>query len=129
MSDAECDEGSVWEAVMFAAHHRLDNVVALVDVNGQQALGYTRDVLDLAPLATKWEAFGWNAHEVDGHDVEALMTTLESLATTGGRPHVLMAHTVFGRGVSFMEGDIAWHYLPMSDEQYATALSEVKERK
>jgi transketolase len=127
MSDAECDEGSVWEAVMFAAHHRLGNVIALVDVNGQQALGFTRDVLDLAPLAAKWEAFGWDAHEVDGHDVEALTTTLESLSTTGERPHVLVAHTVFGRGVSFMEGDIAWHYLPMSDEQYATALSEVRE--
>src|ERR1700689_1758704 len=72
LSDAECNEGSVWEAIMFAAHHRLDNVIAVVDVNGQQALGYTRDVLDLDPLAARWDAFGWDAHIVDGHDVDAL---------------------------------------------------------
>lgn len=126
MSDAECDEGSVWEAAMFAAHHKLGNVIAVVDVNGQQALGYTRDVLDLAPLTTKWGAFGWDVHEADGHDVGALTTILDSFVRTDGRPHVVLANTVFGRGVSFMEGEIAWHYLPMSDEQYVTALSEVR---
>ncbi len=125
LSDAECDEGSVWEAVMFAAHHRLDNVVALVDVNQQQALGYTRDVLDLAPLSARWDAFGWEVHEVDGHDVNGLRTTIEGLARTGSKPHVLLARTTFGRGVSYMEGKIAWHYLPMSDEQYSTALAEL----
>jgi len=125
LSDAECDEGSVWEAIMFASHHRLGNLVALVDVNGQQALGYTRDVLDLAPLAARWEVFGWDVHEVDGHDVDALIATIEDLATGDGRPHVLLAHTTFGKGVSYMEGAIAWHYLPMSDEQYATALAEL----
>jgi transketolase len=124
LSDAECDEGSVWEAIMFAAHHRLGNVIALVDVNGQQALGYTRDVLDLAPLSARWDAFGWDVHEVNGHDVDGLISTMESL-TGDSRPHVLLAHTTFGRGVSYMEGEIAWHYLPMSDEQYSLALSEM----
>lgn len=125
LSDAECNEGSVWEAVMFAAHHRLDNVIAIVDVNGQQALGFTEDVLDLAPLSTRWSAFGWDVQTVDGHDVGSLTDALESVRTNGGKPHVLLAQTTFGKGVSYMEGTIAWHYLPMSDEQYETALSEV----
>jgi transketolase len=127
LSDAECNEGSVWEAVMFAAHHRLGNVIALVDVNGQQALGYTHDVLDLEPLADRWGAFGWDVHEVDGHDVPALIATLEHVTEDTDRPHVLLARTTFGNGVSYMENTIAWHYLPMSDEQYAQAMSELDE--
>jgi transketolase len=126
LSDAECNEGAVWEAIMFAAHHRLGSVIALVDVNGQQALGHTRDVLDLSPLGSKWRAFGWDVHDVDGHNVDALTDTIEGISGADERPHVLLAHTVFGRGVSYMEGMIAWHYLPMSDEHYAMALSEVR---
>jgi transketolase len=126
LSDAECNEGSVWEAVMLAAHHRLGNVIALVDVNGQQALGYTRDVLDLTPLSARWQVFGWDVHEVDGHDVDALTHTIESLAAGAAQPHVLLAETTFGKGVSYMENAIAWHYLPMSDEQYEQAMSEVE---
>jgi transketolase len=125
LSDAECNEGSVWEAVMFAAHHRLGNMTALVDVNGQQALGYTSEILDLAPLSARWSAFGWDVHEVDGHDVDGLVGTMRSLCADASRPHVLLARTTFGRGVSYMEGKIAWHYLPMSDEQYSTALAEL----
>jgi len=127
LSDAECNEGSVWEAVMFAAHHALGNVIALVDVNGQQALGYTHDVLDLAPLATRWRAFGWDVHDVDGHDVDSLTQTLESVSAGPARPHVLLAHTTFGKGVSYMESKIAWHYLPMSDEQFEQAMCELEE--
>jgi transketolase len=126
LSDAECNEGAVWEAIMFAAHHRLGNVIVLVDVNGQQALGRTRDVLDLSPLGGKWSEFGWDVHDVDGHDVDALTSTIEGISSADERPHVLLAHTIFGRGVSYMEGVIAWHYLPMSDEHYALALSEVR---
>jgi transketolase len=125
LSDAECNEGSVWEAVMFAAHHRLGNVIALVDVNGQQALGYTRDVLDLSPMSTKWDAFGWRVHEVDGHDVAGLTGTLEDISEADERPNVILARTTFGKGVSYMESAIAWHYLPMSDEAYSNALSEL----
>jgi transketolase len=125
LSDAECNEGSVWEATMFAAHHRLSNLIALIDVNGQQALGYTRDVLDLAPMSRRWEAFGWDVHEVDGHDVHALMATMENLEMgIDAKPHVLLARTTFGKGVSYMEGEIDWHYMPMSDELYSIALSE-----
>jgi transketolase len=125
LSDAELNEGSVWEAAMFAAHHGLANLVVVVDVNGQQALGHTRDVLDLAPLADKWRSFRWNVHEVDGHDPEALSSTLDSLNLSEGQPHVVLAHTVFGNGVSFMESRIEWHYLPMSDSEYSIASAEL----
>jgi transketolase len=126
-SDAECNEGSLWEAVMFAAHHRLGNLVAIVDVNGQQALGYTDDVLSLSPLDARWRAFGWDVHEVDGHDVGALAAELSRLDPDGGKPHVILARTTFGKGVSYMEQKIEWHYWPMSDEQYSIAISELEE--
>jgi transketolase len=127
LSDAELNEGSCWEAVMFAAHHELANLVAIVDANGQQALGYTEEVLSLEPLAERWRAFGWDVHELDGHDPEGLQRRVERLELEGeGAPHVLIARTTFGRGVSFMEGRIEWHYLPMSDEQYRRALDEIE---
>lgn len=126
MSDAECNEGSVWEAVMFAAHHQLANLVAIVDVNGQQALGYTRDVINLDPLADRWSAFGWDVHEVDGHDTRGVGELIAALQTARGVPHVLLAHTTFGKGVSYMENRIEWHYWPMNDEQYAQAIRELE---
>jgi transketolase len=125
ISDAECNEGSLWEAVMFAAHHRLANLVAVVDANGQQALGYTDDVLSLAPLAERFRAFGWDARDVDGHDVDGLVAAFRDLDCTQGPPHVLVARTTFGKGVSFMERQIKWHYWPMSDEEFARAMAEV----
>jgi transketolase len=123
VSDAECNEGSLWEAVMFAAHHKLANLTAIVDLNGQQALGYTEDVLSMSPLAERWRAFGWHAEDVDGHDPDLLATRLERVNTDG--PQVLIARTVFGKGVSFMEGQIDWHYLPMSDTEFECALAEL----
>jgi transketolase len=126
VSDAECNEGSTWEAIMFAAHHRLSNLVAIVDVNGQQALGYTRDVLDLSPLAERWRVFGWEVAELDGNDPEAIASAVAELDTGSGPPHALMALTTFGRGVSFMESQIEWHYRPMTDEQYGQALAEIE---
>lgn len=125
LSDAECNEGSVWEAAMFAAHHRLGNLVVIIDVNGQQALGYTRDVLDLEPLANRWDSFGWDVEEVDGHDVEQMAVALDRAVADESLPHVILARTVFGKGVSFMEQRIEWHYLPMSDDEYALALAEL----
>jgi transketolase len=127
VSDAECNEGSLWESVMFAAHHRLANLVAVVDLNGQQALGYTEDVLSLSPLAQRWRAFGWDVHEVDGHDPSRLEATVAALDVKSGPPHVLVARTTFGKGVSFMERQIKWHYWPMSDAEYLQALSEIEE--
>lgn len=125
LSDAELNEGSVWEAAMFAAHQRLGSLVAIVDLNGIQALGYTRDVIDLEPLGSRWEAFGWSVHDVDGHDADGLRATIDALDPTSSRPHVVLARTRLGHGVSFMEDQIAWHYFPLSDEQFATAVAEV----
>jgi transketolase len=126
LSDAECNEGSVWEAVMFAAHHRLANLTAVVDLNGQQALGYTREVMNLEPLAERWRVAGWDVHPVDGHDEAALRNSLAGLDPLNGPPHVIIAATTFGKGVSFMEGAIKWHYWPMNDEEYAQAMHEVE---
>jgi len=125
MSDAECNEGSVWEAAMFAAHHRLSGLTALIDLNGQQAMGATDDILSLSPMADRWRAFGWDVHEVDGHDHAALARTLTGLDARSGPPHVLVARTVFGKGVSYMERQLKWHYLPMSDDDYRQAMTEL----
>jgi transketolase len=126
VSDAECNEGSVWEAVMFAAHHRLSNLIVIVDLNGQQALDYTDRVLNLAPLSERWQAFGWHVCEVDGHNCSQISETIASLNTDiPGPPHVIIAHTTFGKGVSYMESSIKWHYWPMSEQEYETALSEI----
>ena len=125
LSDAECNTGALWEAVMFAAHHRLANLVALIDLNGQQAFGYTDKVLSLSPMAERWRAFGWDVHEVNGHSVSDLERTVADLSTHEGQPHVLIARTTFGKGVSYMENQIKWHYLPMSDAEYAQALDEI----
>ena len=125
MSDAECNEGSVWEAAMFAAQHRMSRLVAIVDVNGQQALGYTRDVLDLEPLSARWKSFGWDVHEVDGHDRDLLGDTVQGLEMESGAPHVVLARTTFGKGVRFMENRIEWHYLPQTDAEYVRAMGEL----
>ncbi len=125
MSDAECNEGAVWEATAFAAHHKLANLIAIVDANGQQALGATAQVLDYSPLEARFAAFGWDVHEVNGHDVDGMQRVLGGLNTVSGRPHMLVAHTTFGKGVSFMEHQIKWHYWPMNDEEYAQAQQEV----
>jgi transketolase len=126
MSDAELNEGSVWEAAMFAAHHRLGALVAVVDANNQQAFGYTQAVLDLGPLEERWSAFGWNVRCVDGHDSEALTEALRRPHDAHGRPTIVIAATTFGKGVSYMEGRLEWHYLAMTDEQYEKALDELE---
>lgn len=125
LSDAECNEGSVWEAAMFAAHHRLSDLVVIIDVNGQQALGYTRHVLDLEPLGDRWRSFGWDVQEVDGHDLVEMAVALDRAIADDSRPHVLLARTVFGKGVSFMERRLEWHYLPMSEDEYTLAVEQV----
>ena len=125
MSDAECNEGSVWEAAMFAAHHRLAALTAVIDLNGQQAMGRTDDILSLSPMTERWRAFGWDVHDVDGHDHAALADTFAGLGARPDRPHVVVARTVFGRGISYMERKLAWHYLPMSDDDYRRAMDEL----
>jgi len=125
VSDAECNEGALWEAVMFAAHHGLSSLTVIVDMNGQQALGYTRDVLDLSPLEDKWRAFGWDVLSADGHDHAALANALSGRDHEDA-PHVVIARTTFGKGVSFMENQLIWHYWPMTDDQFLTAVAELE---
>lgn len=117
LSDGECNEGSVWEAAMFAAAQVLENVCVIVDYNKWQATARSNETLALAPLRDKWQAFGWDATEIDGHDIGALATLLANLPNGSGKPFAIIAHTVKGKGVSFMEDDNNWHYrAPTADE-------------
>ncbi len=128
LSDGECDEGSTWEAALFAPHHRLDNLVAIVDYNKIQSLGSVKEVLDLEPLAEKWSAFGWAVREIDGHDVDAVEEALANVPFEPGKPSCLVAHTVKGKGVSFMEGKLLWHYRTPQNEEYDMAIAELETR-
>lgn len=117
MSDGECEEGSVWEAALFAAAHKLAGVLVMIDYNKWQATGRSDEVMALAPLAAKWHAFGWDTTELDGHDIAAVLAALSREPDAAGRPRVIVAHTVKGKGVSFMEDDNNWHYrIPTADE-------------
>lgn len=125
LSDGECDEGSVWEAALFAPHHRLDNLCVVIDYNKIQSLGRVKDVIDLGPLADKWEAFGWAVWEVDGHDLAEVEEALSSVPFGLGKPSCVVAHTVKGKGVSFMEDELLWHYRAPRGEQLEQALAEL----
>ena len=109
---------------MFAAQHRLTNLVAILDFNKQQAFGYIKDVIDTSNMADRWRAFGWDVHEIDGHNTDEITRTIESLAADA--PHMIIAHTTFGKGVSYMENRIKWHYMPMSSEEYQQALHDIQ---
>lgn len=125
LSDGECDEGSNWEAALFAPHHHLDNLTVIIDYNKIQSLGWVKDVIDLDPLADKWRAFGWVAHEVDGHDHAALETLLTKVPFETGRPSCIVAHTIKGKGVSFMENNLQFHYTPPRGDELSRALAEL----
>ena len=128
MGDGECDEGSVWEAALQAHQYKLDNLIAVVDHNNMQSLDFCENTLSLAPFAEKWRGFGWNALEVAGHDTDALTEAFaQAQAAAGqGRPTVLLASTVKGKGVSFMENNILWHYRSPQGEEYEAALKELE---
>ncbi|MCX7825082.1 MAG: transketolase [Verrucomicrobiae bacterium] len=126
MSDGDCDEGSTWEAILFAAQHKLDNLTVIVDYNKVQALGYSKDVLDLEPFARKLEDCHWAVKEVDGHDVVALDEALSKLPFEQGKPSWLICHTVKGKGVSWMENTVSCHYGSVTDEELARALRELE---
>lgn len=128
MSDGECDEGSIWEAALFAGHHRLDNLTVLVDYNKIQSFGRVADVLQLEPFGAKWRSFGWAVTEINGHDHKVLTETLASLPIEAGKPSALLCHTVKGKGVSFMEDQLAWHYKSPTEEQMKQALVELDTR-
>lgn len=125
VSDGECNEGSIWEAAQFAGHHGLDNLTVIVDSNKFQALGRTAEVINPEPFADKWRAFGWEAEELDGHSHDALGATLNKLPLRANRPTCLIAHTLMGKGVSFMEDKLEWHYYDPKDDHYTAALAEL----
>jgi transketolase len=126
MSDGECNEGSIWEAAMLAASQKVHTLTAIIDFNKWQATGRSQEVLALDPLAQKWEAFGWHAQEIDGHDFAAIEQALTAARSETDRPSVIVAHTVKGKGVSFMEDDNNWHYRTPNPEELAAALSELE---
>jgi transketolase len=128
MGDGELDEGNIWEAAMFASAHSLTNLIGIVDRNRIQIDGDTEDVMPLGDLAEKWRAFGWTALDVDGHDLSALAGAFDYARAGTGRPTVLVAHTIPGKGVSFMESDYRWHGKPPTEEQRDAALSELEGR-
>ena len=126
LGDGEIEEGQVWEAAMAAAKYRLDNLCAVVDVNGLQIDGATADVMPSEPLDQKFEAFNWNVIRVDGHDYAALAEAFAAAAACKGKPTVLLARTVKGKGVSFMEHSVLWHYRTARGEEYEAALKELE---
>jgi transketolase len=110
LGDGECQEGSVWEAAMFASHHKLDNLVAIVDYNKLQAIDKIDNIVTLKPLKDKWESFGWEAREINGHDLKQIVESLQAIPFSKDKPSVIIAHTIKGKGISFMENVPIWHY-------------------
>ena len=125
MSDGECDEGSVWEALLFAGHHQLGNLVAVIDYNKIRSLDSVENTLALEPLRDKLESFRWRVLESPGHDVDALAAALDVDASAQTQPTVVIAHTTKGKGVSFMEGSVLWHYRTPQGEEFAAAMAEL----
>lgn len=125
LGDGEIQEGQIWEAAMFGAYHKVDNVCAIVDYNKIQLDGFVKDIMDLEPLADKWRAFGWHVIELDGHDIPAIQKALAEAAMVKGKPTVLIAHTVKGKGVSFMENNPKFHGVPPTKEEVELALKEL----
>ncbi len=124
-SDGELDEGSNWEAILFAPQHKLDNLVLIIDYNKIQSFGRTKDILDLDPLADKLEAFRWAVREIDGHNMAVIGDTFRSLPFKPGKPSAVIAHTIKGRGVAEMEDKLAWHYKSPTSEQVQEAMREL----
>ena len=125
MSDGECDEGTTWESALLANHHKLDNLIVIVDRNRLQSLTDTELTLKLEPFAAKWEAFGWTVREVDGHD----MKQIADACAVSSSPICIIANTTKGKGVSFMENSVLWHYRSPNEEELSDALNQIKATK
>ena len=125
VSDGDCNEGSTWEAIMFAAQHKFDNLIAIVDYNRVQALGKSKDVIDMEPLAQKIKDFGWAVREIDGHDFEEIESTLLDVPFEKGRPSFVIARTVKGKGISYMENKVSSHYTCVPDDGLSAAYREL----
>jgi transketolase len=126
LGDGECDEGSVWEAAMVANHYKLNKLIAIIDHNKMQSLDFCENTISLSPFADKWKAFGWNVLDIDGHNHEALRKAFDEAQLSSEKPTVIIANTIKGKGISFMENDILWHYrFPHEGEEYDMAIEEL----
>ena len=126
LSDGECEEGQTWEAALSAAHFKLDSLTAIVDCNGMQLSGWTRDIMNLEPLVRKWQAFGWHTIDIDGHDLNQILSALQKANKTKGRPSVVVARTIKGKGVSFMESNVTFHGKAPTQVEAERALKELQ---
>jgi len=126
MSDGEMDCGTTWESALIAAHNKLDNLLVIIDANGLQAMGRTEEVLNIEPLRNKWETFGWEAREIDGHNFEQIEKALSVPIAQSEKPLVVIARTIKGKGVSFMENNNLYHYKAPSEQEYQKALEELE---
>lgn len=127
VGDGECEEGQIWEAAMAAAHYQLDALCVIVDHNGLQLDGMLSQVMNPCPLKSKWEAFGWNSIEIDGHDIEQIQAAYRQAGKVKGKPTAIIAKTIKGKGVSFMENQVAWHGKTLTDQELKQALKELSE--
>jgi transketolase len=125
LGDGEIQEGQIWESAMFASFHKVDNLVAIVDYNKIQLDGFVKDIMEVAPLAEKWRSFGWHAVELDGHDIAALQSAFREASTVKGKPTCIVANTIKGKGVSFMENNPKFHGMAPTREECARALQEL----
>jgi transketolase len=128
LGDGECEEGQVWEAAMFAAHNKLDNLVVIVDQNGLQIDGTVEEVCGIEPLDKKFESFGFEVAKINGHDFDEIKAALDRAKTVKGKPFAILMKTVKGKGVSFMENQVGWHGKACNDEEYADAVKELEEK-
>ncbi len=126
LSDGELNEGSNWEAILFAPHHKLNNLTVIVDYNKIQSLGTVAEVLNLDPLSKKFESFGWDVTEINGHDHKEILEALQKENIHASKPRVVIAHTIKGKGIDFMENQLAWHYKSPNKEQLASAIAQIE---
>ncbi len=130
LGDGECDEGAVWEAALFAHHFKLDNLIAIIDHNKMQSLDYCEKTISLEPFAQKWIAFGWHVQEIDGHNHNQIRDALLKAKQSTNQPNMIIAHTIKGKGISYMENNILWHYrYPHEGEEYSQAMAELNVQK
>ncbi len=126
LSDGECNEGSIWEAALLAPSLKIDNLIAIIDYNKWQATGRSTEIMAMEPLTMKWESFGWDCYEIDGHNFSELEDALGKIRKIANKPHVIIAHTIKGKGISFMEDDNNWHYRTPNHSELSAALKELE---
>ncbi|KPJ56997.1 hypothetical protein AMJ49_03075 [Parcubacteria bacterium DG_74_2] len=126
VSDGEMDCGTTWESALFSSHHKLDNLIVLVDYNKFQAFGRTNEVLNLEPLAEKWRKFNWEVYEIDGHNFDEILRALKKIPVIKNKPHIIICHTIKGKGISFAEDKLEWHYYNLTPELYERAKNDLR---